>query len=170
MTQRTIVVSLAVFLAGISTARAQAHSHLGPASGIAHGVPRVCAKPTVITSVGSGAWSSAATWSSGRVPGAGDAVLVASGTRVEYDAISDGALEIGTVARPIAPNVTAELVIADQPIDTTIDPEQLSVGLIGAGTVRIHGTPMTSTFVRLAEEALKGQTTLKTEQPVADWH
>src|SRR5581483_4759670 len=107
MTQRTIVVSLAVFLAGISTARAQAHSHLGPASGIAHGVPRVCAKPTVITSVGSGAWSSAATWSSGRVPGAGDAVLVASGTRVEYDAISDGALECVDVEGALSFRTTA---------------------------------------------------------------
>lgn len=190
----------AAVVAACATAFAQDHTHLPPASGVAHGIPRICADANV-TSVASGSWSSATTWSTGKVPASGDKVLVKGGTRVSYDVVSDapvgcidvegvlafrtdsntrmtagtitvleaGRLEIGTVEAPIAANVTAELVIADQPVDTTRDPEQLTVGLIGLGTVRMHGALKTPTFNRLAAEPLAGHTSLRLEQPVSGW-
>ena len=190
----------ATVVASFATVLAQDHAH-PPASGVAHGVPRICAGPHV-TSVGSGAWSSATTWSTRSVPAAGDKVLVTGGTRVTYDAVSDaaincvdvegvltfrtdrntrmtlgtmtvletGRLEIGTEAAPIAPTVTAELIIADEPVDTSRDPEQLTVGLVGLGTVRIRGSLKTPTFSRVAAEPLAGQTSLRLEQPVSGWN
>ena len=83
--------------------------------------------------------------------------------------LETGRLEIGAVDAPVAANVTAELVTVDQPVDTARDPEQLTVGLIGLGTVRMHGAVKTPTFSRLAEEPLAGQTTLKLEQTVSGW-
>jgi hypothetical protein len=178
----------------------QGHLH-GPASGIAHGIPQFCAAPGV-TSVASGAWSNPATWSTGRVPGAGDGVRIAPATTVTYDVVSDAALkcinvegslafrtdvntrikvgtvsvfeqgtfEMGTPERPVAANVTAEFITADIPIDTTIDPEQLSGGLVGLGTVSISGAAKSATFVRLAAEPLAGHTTLQLEQAVTGWN
>ncbi|MEQ1575524.1 MAG: G8 domain-containing protein [Vicinamibacterales bacterium] len=70
---------------------AQDHVH-GPASGIPHGIPQFCANPTV-SSVADGAWSSASTWSTGRVPAAGDAIRIAPRTTVTYDLVSDAALK-----------------------------------------------------------------------------
>ncbi len=183
-----------------SPALAQDHAHIASASGIPHGIPRICTGVTA-TSVASGAWSNPATWSSRRVPGAGDGVLVKSGTSVTYDAVSDAAVtcidvegtlsfrtdantrltvgtitvlesgrfEIGTEPRPVAANVTAELVIADRPIDTARDPEQLTGGLVGLGIVRMHGAVKTPTFARLAGEPLAGQTTLTIEDAAAGW-
>ena len=199
--RRTVLAAGAAVLIASAFVQAQTHEHVAAASGIAHGIPRVCAAPTV-TSVANGAWSSAATWSTRRVPAAGDAVLVKTGTNVSYDAVSDAALKcvdvegtlafrtdantrmkvgtitvletgrlsIGTVDRPIPANVTAEVLIADQAIDTAIDPEQLTGGLVGVGTVTIHGAMKTPTFTRLAAEPLKGQTVLQLEQPVSGWN
>ena len=179
---------------------AQGHVH-GPASGIAHGIPQFCAQPNV-TSVANGAWSNPATWSSGRVPGAGDAIQIAAGTAVTYDVVSDaslkcmnvegtlafrtdantrikvgtvtvlerGTFEMGTPARPVAGDVTAEFVSADVPIDTKIDPEQLSGGLVGLGTVSISGAAKSATFVRLAAEPLAGHTTLQLAEAVTGWN
>ena len=45
--------------------------------------------------------------------------------------LDTGTLEIGTVDAPIAADVKAELVISDEPVDTTRDPEQFTVGLVG---------------------------------------
>jgi hypothetical protein len=180
--------------------QAQEHAHLSPASGVPHGIPRVCADVDV-ASVASGAWSSPSTWSTGKVPSAGEGVLVAADTRVAYDVISDakvqcvdvegvlafrpdratrmvvgtitvlesGLLEVGTVETPIAADVTAEIVILDQPIEAAIDPEQLTRGLVGLGTVRIHGALKTPTFSRVVAEPLTGQTSLQLEQPVSGW-
>ena len=60
------------------TAVAQDHSHPRNVHGVPGGVPEFCASPTV-TSAGSGSWSNAATWSTKKVPGVGDRVLVAAG-------------------------------------------------------------------------------------------
>ena len=84
--------------------------------------------------------------------------------------LQEGTLEIGTEARPVASNVTAEIIVVDRPIDTTLDPDQLSTGLVGLGTVTIHGAVKTPTFGRLAAEPLAGATTLRLERPVTSWN
>jgi hypothetical protein len=172
----------------------------GHSIGVAEGIPPLCADPTAL-SAGSGAWSSPATWSTRRVPGAGDRVLIAAGHDVAYDATSDatlscvevrgrlafvpeadsrmnvvtvtvmegGTLEIGTAARPIAPHVTAEIVLADRRFDPTTDPGHLGHGIIGFGTVTMHGAVKAPTFVRLVREPLAGQTRLAFAQPVTGW-
>jgi len=81
----------------------------------------------------------------------------------------EGALEIGTSANPIAENVRAEVVIADQKIDRTLDPAELGHGIEALGRVTMHGAVKLPAFVRLAQEPLNGQTTLTLEQPAASW-
>ncbi len=196
---RFTVLVAALCLAPLSAA-AQTHAHIAPASGIPQGIPRFCVDATV-RSVGSGAWSNPATWSSGRVPGGGDRVLIEAGHAISYDTSSDAPLrcvdvegtlafrtdmntrltvgtmtvlegarlEIGTIDHPVASNVTAELVIADQAIDTTLDPGQFGTGLIGLGTIRMAGTEKSPTFVRLAAEPLAGHATLTLERAVSGW-
>ena len=169
-------------------------------SGLPHGVPRLCADPGV-KAVRSGRWSKPSTWSSGRIPAAGDATLIAAGTTVIYDLQSDakipcvdvegtlrfdttrntrltvgtltvlpnGTLEIGTQAAPVPAALTAELVIADQPLDRQRDPEQLGIGLIGLGKVTLHGAVKSPTFVRLAQEPVQGATELTLAEPVSGW-
>ena len=80
-----------------------------------------------------------------------------------------GDLEVGTQASPIAPNVTADIVIANQAINTAVDPSQYGTGLIGLGTVTMAGATMTPTFDRLAAEPHAGNTTLTLSQPVSGW-
>jgi hypothetical protein len=199
MTRSVFAIFGAALVAATGTVWAQEHVH-GPASGIAHGVPRICVGPTV-ESVADGNWSSGATWSTGRVPAAADKVLIRPGRRVAYDLVSDtpiacidvegaltfrtnantrltvgtitvfetGSLEIGTVDAPVPADVTAEVVIIDQPIDTARDPEQLTHGIIGLGTVRMHGAVRTPTFSRVTAEPLAGQTTVRLEQAVSGW-
>ena len=198
MTRSVLAILAAALVVAFGTAQAQ-HAH-PPASGIAHGIPRICAGPTV-TSVGDGVWSAEATWSTGRVPAAGDKVLIRPSNRVTYDMVSDapitcidvegaltfrtsantrltvgtvtvletGRLEIGTVDAPVPAEVTAEVVITDQPIDTTRDPEQLTHGIIGLGTVRMHGAVKTPTFSRVSVEPLASHTSVRLEQAVSGW-
>ncbi len=81
----------------------------------------------------------------------------------------EGALEIGTAGRPVAANVTAEIIIADQPIDRKLDPAELGNGIEALGKISMHGASKLPTFVRVAEEPLAGQATLKLEQPADAW-
>ena len=83
--------------------------------------------------------------------------------------LEDGVLEIGSVANPVAPGATAEIVIADQPISPAIDPSQVGNGIIALGRVRMHGTAKAPTFTRVIREPLSSQTTLTLEQPVTGW-
>lgn len=80
-----------------------------------------------------------------------------------------GVLEVGTAATPVAPDVIAEIIIADQPIDGRIDPAQIGTGIEGLGKITMHGAVKTPTFMRLAKEPLAGQTTMTLERAVAGW-
>jgi hypothetical protein len=80
-----------------------------------------------------------------------------------------GTLEIGTAADPIADDATAQLIIADQPIDTGFDPQQFGTGLIAMGTVRMCGHALAPTYARVSTEPLTGATTLTLAEPVSGW-
>ena len=86
-----------------------------------------------------------------------------------FTVLPGGMLEIGTEQRPVATGIHAELVIADRDLDPLDDVEQFGTGLIGQGTVRMHGARVDPTFVRLAAEPLKGQTTLTLEKAPSAW-
>ena len=178
----------------------EAHNHPREVHGVPGGVPDFCGQPTV-TSAGAGAWSNPATWSTGKVPAAGDKILISALHDVVYDALSDaklacvdvrgrlrfradantrmktanlmvqdeGYLEVGSPTAPVAPNVTAEIVITDQKIDRKIDPAELGTGIESLGKITMHGAVKSPTFMRLAEEPLSGQTTLTLEQSVQGW-
>jgi hypothetical protein len=176
------------------------HNHAREVHGVPGGVPEFCAQPTV-TSVASGAWSNPATWSTGKVPAAGDRVAIAPRHDIVYDTATDakltcvevrgrlrfradantrmktanvmvqdeGYLEVGSASAPIAPNVTAEIIISDQKIDRQLDPAELGTGIESLGKITMHGAMKSPTFVRLAAEPMAGQTTLKLEQSVSGW-
>lgn len=83
--------------------------------------------------------------------------------------LEGGYLEVGTPERPVAADVTAEIVIADKPIDTDVDPEQFGTGLLAMGKVTMHGATKDATFARLAVEPAPGDTTLTLSRPVTGW-
>src|SRR5262249_39807026 len=65
-------------------------------------------------------------------------------------------LEVGTTENPVQPNVTAEIIIVDQPIDRAIDPAQIGTGIESLGKISMHGSIKSPTFVRLSREPLAG--------------
>ena len=79
-----------------------------------------------------------------------------------------GTLQVGTQADPVAPNVTATIMTANQALDTTTDPEQYGDSLIGLGNVTIYGAYKTP-FGQLAVEPKAGNTTLTFSSPVSGW-
>jgi hypothetical protein len=86
-----------------------------------------------------------------------------------------GSLIVGTPAQPIPAHITAEIIIADTPLQTGtttspgIDPKQYGNGIIGLGTVTMHGAQKNPTFVQVAQEPKAGQTTVAFAQPVNGW-
>lgn len=85
------------------------------------------------------------------------------GTLMVYEG---GGLTIGTASAPVPAGVTAELVVANQPLT---DPEQFGTGVLALGRVRMYGAERTPTWVRLAQEPRAGDTTLTLAQPVTGW-
>ncbi len=79
-------------------------------------------------------------------------------------------LEIGSEAEPVASNVTAEIVIADQPLDLARDPRQFGAGVLGFGKVEIFGDAKSRTWVRLGAEAHAGDLRLELPETVTGWH
>ena len=65
--------------------------------------------------------------------------------------LEDGVLEIGSPADPVAPGATAEIVIADQPLNPTLDPSQVGNGIVALGKVTMHGSIKTPTFIRVSQ-------------------
>jgi dienelactone hydrolase len=93
-------------------------------------------------------------------------------TRLTFDTLfvyAGGVLSIGTTAAPVQADKTAELVVVDRPINTTVDPEQWTHGLLGFGRVQMHGAVKSPTFVRLTAERFAGQTTLPIKASVSGW-
>jgi Domain of unknown function (DUF4082)/Bacterial Ig-like domain/G8 domain/IPT/TIG domain/Viral BACON domain/Putative binding domain, N-terminal len=88
------------------------------------------------------------------------------GTLMVYEV---GGLTIGTAGAPVPAGVTAELVVANRPLNTSTDPEQFGTGVLALGTVKIYGAEKTPTWTRLATEPRAGNTTLTLSQPVAGW-
>ena len=94
------------------------------------------------------------------------------GTRMKVanlTVMEEGFLEVGTESTPVSKDVTAEIIIADQPIDGPLDPAQIGTGIQGLGKVRMHGAIKAPTFIRLAAEPLAGQTTLVLDAAAAGW-
>jgi G8 domain-containing protein len=83
--------------------------------------------------------------------------------------MDEGSLEVGSSAKPVAPDATAEIVIADQAIDHQLDPAELGSGIESLGKITMHGAMKSPTFVRLAKEPLAGQTTLTLSEAAATW-
>src|SRR5438093_4339624 len=81
----------------------------------------------------------------------------------------EGYLEVGSPTAPVAPNVTAEIVITDQKIDRQIDPAEIGTAIERLGKITMHGAAKSPTFMRLAEEPLSGQQTLTLEKSVQGW-
>ncbi len=81
-----------------------------------------------------------------------------------------GALEVGTAATSIDAGKTAEIAIADQPLDVASDPNRYGTGLLVIdGRVTMHGAAKTPTFVRLAGEARATDTSLNPAQAISGW-
>jgi len=81
-----------------------------------------------------------------------------------------GTLEIGILGSPIPASLTADVIIKNKTLDTTTDPDQYGTGLLSIdGTISMHGTAKTPTFLRLATEPKKGNTALSLESPVSGW-
>ena len=81
-----------------------------------------------------------------------------------------GVLEVGTTANPIAPNVTAVITIANNPLGGSVpDTDQFGTGITVLGKMSMHGSVRTPTFVRLAAEPHAGQTTLRLSEAVSGW-
>ena len=70
-------------------------------------VPDFAEQPTVVN-VRSGAWSDAATWDGGRVPGDNDTVRIAEQSQVVYDVVSDARLHAVGVAGTLTFRTTAD--------------------------------------------------------------
>jgi G8 domain-containing protein len=80
-----------------------------------------------------------------------------------------GGLQIGSMGAPVAAGVTAEIVLADRPVNTGLDPEQYGTGLLGLGRVTMHGATKAPTFARLAGEVQSGQSSLPLSAAVSGW-
>lgn len=149
------------------------------------------------TAAKNGAWSAAATWRGGAVPGEGARVVIPEGVSVVYDVASEaplktvgvyGALHFASdvstrilvdtlVVAPSGrieidtqdPDVSTVVTIADDgPIDIKWDPQLLSRGLISHGEARIRGATKT-TFLKVAAPPMKGAKTLTLEKAPSGW-
>jgi hypothetical protein len=90
-------------------------------------------------------------------------------TVVNLLVLQGGTLQVGTQASPVAAGVTAQIVFADQALNTTTDPSQYGNGLIALGTVTMYGRALTQSWVPLAAGAHAGATTLTLAQPAGGW-
>ena len=93
-------------------------------------------------------------------------------TLLEVDTLvvtETGRLVIGAADDPVAPGVEAVIrIAANGPIDVAWDPLLLSRGIISQGAVEIHGAEK-ETFIKVAADPMKGDTSLLLEAPPEGW-
>lgn len=148
----------------------------------------------------SGPWSAEGTWASGAVPGERARILIPAGVTVTVDQefttaydwvlvggtlrfkpdvntklivdtlVAHGPLEIGTAMQPIAPGVTAKLVIRSPrtPFDHAVDPLELTRGVIAMTPVSIYGSPKRE-ISSLAVLPEAGATSLQLDVDPTNW-
>ena len=80
-----------------------------------------------------------------------------------------GRLEIGTADNPVDPDVTTQIIIADNgDIDVNWDPSLLSRGVISHGSVEIHGAEKEA-FMTVARAPMAGDTLIELSELPAGW-
>lgn len=84
------------------------------------------------------------------------------------EVLPGGTFDIGTSDAPLPASVTAQVVFADQPIDTAVDPSSYGTGLVDLGTVNLQGAVKAS-YLTLAAEAHAGATTITLQGPAIGW-
>ena len=135
-------------------------------------------------------WSDPAAWPSGKVPVAGDAVVIPAGKVVMLDVspptlksvyisgtlkfaakdleltagyimVHDGSLQIGSAQIPFTNQALITLTGTDTGADNLGMGEKF-IGVMGTGTLDLHGAPVTS-WTRLTQTAAVGANTLQLE-------
>ena len=106
-------------------------------------------------------------------PGGKLEFAVARDTRLKVGTLTvlkGGELTIGTENAPVQDHVTAEIIIADQPLDLINDPMQHGTGiLVLNGKLTIFGRKLSETFMRVAEEMVAGDTEIVLQGLVEGW-
>jgi hypothetical protein len=191
-----VLVTVLIALSGCKTATPEHHDHLS-STALPHNIPDLCANPTV-SAKANGNWSSAATWTKAlvnndvlEIPAGRSVVLdVQSDTRIKCISVKGslrfrtdtntrlyvgtlmvyegGQLEVGTPGVPVQSGVTAEIIISNQAIDKSKDPESFGTGILGLGRVVMAGEPKSS-YARLSSEAVAGSTTLSLATTPRNW-
>jgi hypothetical protein len=96
----------------------------------------------------------------------------ATNTRITAETVQvqpGGRLEIGTSSVPIPQGTTAEIVIVDNPINTSTDSSQWGHGVVGVtGETEMYGAAKTD-FLRCTVEPAAGHTTVTLESSPTNW-
>ncbi|TWT89751.1 G8 domain protein [Pseudobythopirellula maris] len=99
----------------------------------------------------------------------------------EIMVLPTGVLTIGTADDPVQAGVTSEIVFTDTPNadgyhyktgtveNPGVDPSQYGNALLSFGTVVMHGSPVTNTFIRLAGDAMAGDDQLVLSDNTDGW-
>jgi hypothetical protein len=108
-------------------------------------------------------------------------IVVADGGRLSFSRTADsrlflttlqvlegGTLDIGTTESPIA-SANVEIVFADAVWDYDADPGQYGHGLIVLGTVRMHGSSLSRTYVEADGEIYAGDQAVSVADDLVGW-
>ncbi len=82
--------------------------------------------------------------------------------------LENGSLTIGSASGPVEPQVKAEVVFRDKPIDSARDPGAYGNGLVVHGRITVHGQEKT-TFARTSVEPKAGNSTLSFGSTLLGW-
>ncbi len=85
-----------------------------------------------------------------------------------YLVMEGGEWRVGNSAIPVAGNVKAEIIVADEPLNLSFDPDQYGTGLIILGKFTAHGELKTP-FEQMAEEGAMNATALLLKSAPLNW-